>query len=289
MNRISVDSDRVYDELVARRARHEPCALVLLVEARGSVPAKTGAKMLVYGKGDIIGTIGGGRMEKEAIDRSLLAMNDGQPVTMNIDLSAAPDYVCGGRATVYIEPVLPCCRMIIAGAGHVGQALCNVASSVGFSVTVVDDRPEFADPVNLPGATRVLTEDFATMFSGLTVTPSTYIVCATRGHAHDYTVVREALATPAPYVGLVGSRTKRAGFLKRLRLEDGFSEEQLNRLYTPVGLNIGAVSPQEIAISITAELINIRSGNGRQNGFDSARGWGIEAYGKNETASSRSG
>lgn len=289
MSKQSIDSDRVFDELAARRKRHEPCALVLLVESTGSVPAKTGAKMLVDGGGDIVGTIGGGRMEKEAMEHALLAMKDGHPMTLRVDLSAAPDYVCGGSATVYIEPVLPSRRMIIAGAGHVGQELCKVASYVGFSVTVVDDRPEFADPAILPDAAHVLVEDFAVMFSRLTVTPSTCIVCATRGHVHDYTVVRDALATPAPYVGLVGSRSKRAGFLQRLREEEGYDNEQLARLYTPVGLNIGAVSPREIAISITAELIRTRSENGRKNGFDSARGWGIPAYGKGETTASHSG
>ncbi|MDW7772175.1 MAG: XdhC/CoxI family protein [Desulfobulbaceae bacterium] len=283
MSKQSIDSDRVFEELAEKRKRREPCALVLIVECRGSVPAGTGAKMLVEEGGGIIGTIGGGRMEKDAIERALQAMHDGQPATVQVDLSAAPDYVCGGSAKLYIEPVLPACQMIIAGAGHVGQALCKVASYVGFSVTVVDDRPEFADPEVLPEADRVLNTDFTEMFSGLTVTHSTCIVCATRGHAHDYTVIRRALETKAPYVGLVGSRSKRGTFLQRLR-EEGLSEEQLARLYTPVGLNIGAVSPREIAISITAELIRIRSRNGLENGFDSARGWSIPAYGQSKAA-----
>ncbi len=283
MTKESINSTQVFAELAARRQRRESCALVILVATRGSVPAKPGAKMLVAESGDIIGTIGGGGMEKEAVDRALLAMKDGIPVTFQVDLSAAPHYVCGGNATIYIEPVLPASQLIIAGAGHVGQALCKVAAYAGFSVTVVDDRAEFADPGILPDADLVLETDFNVMFSRVHVSDSTYIVCATKGHIHDYSVVRDALATAAPYVGLVGSRSKRAGFLQRLRKEDGFSDEQLARLYTPVGLNIGAVSPQEIAISITAELIRTRSNNGPKDGFDSARGWSIPAHGQSKT------
>ncbi len=289
MSRESVGGERVYTELALRQERREPCALVLLVESRGSVPAKTGAKMLVSGSGEIIGTIGGGTMEKDAIERALQAMATGKPETMQIDLSAAPTYVCGGSATLYIEPVLPSCGLIIAGAGHVGQTLCKVAAYAGFSVTVVDDRDEFVDPAILPDADRVLATDFATMFKRLEVNSSTYIVCATRGHTHDYTVVRDALATAAPYVGLVGSRSKRSGFLKRLEDEDGFSRKELTRLYTPVGLNIGAVSPSEIAVSITAELIRVRSNNGHENGYDSARGWGIPADGRHKTTAADPG
>lgn len=245
--------------------------------------------MLVSRNGDIIGTVGGGTMEKEAIERALLVIDEGKPATLQIDLSAAPTYVCGGSATLYIEPVLPASRLIIAGAGHVGQTLCKVAAYVGFSVTVIDDRPEFADPAILPDADQVLATDFAPMFTQLAVDSSTYIVCATREHAHDYTVVREALATAAPYVGLVGSRNKRSGFLKRLQEEERFSQEDLTRLYTPVGLNIGAVSPEEIAVSITAELIHIRSNNGQKDGYGSARGWGIPTYGQDKTTASHTG
>lgn len=289
MSKESISAAGVFSELALRQERREPCALVLLVESQGSVPAKTGAKMLVSENGTLVGTIGGGTMEKEAIEHALQAMVTGKPITLHIDLSAPPDYVCGGSATLYIEPIVPPCGLIIAGAGHVGQTLCKVAAYAGFAVTVVDDRSEFIDPAILPDAHRLLTADFATMFTQLEVNASTYIVCATRGHAHDYTVIRQALATAAPYVGLVGSRSKRSGFLQRLQEEDGFNEEELTRLYTPVGLNIGAVSPPEIAVSITAELIRIRSNNGHEDGFDSARGWGLPTYGQPKTTAAHRG
>lgn len=284
MNKQSVGTERVFEELVKKQQRQEPCALVLLVEVKGSVPAGAGAKMVVFANGDIAGTVGGGTMEQEAIDAALLAMEKGQTVLLHVDLSAAPAYVCGGRATLYIEPVLPASRLIIAGAGHVGQALCKTAATAGFSVIIVDDRPEFADPRLLPEAAQVMTNDFETLFDRLRISSSTSIVCATRGHAHDYTVIRKALATPASYIGLVGSRSKRCSLLKRLQQEEGIGEEALTRLYTPIGLDIGARSPAEIAVSITAQLIQKRNSHARQDGFHIARSWGITSHGTDKAA-----
>lgn len=283
MNKQSVGTERVFEELVKKQQRQEPCALVLLVEVKGSVPAGAGAKMVVFANGDIAGTVGGGTMEQQAIDAALLAMEKGETVLLHIDLSAGPAYVCGGRATLYIEPVLPASRLIIAGAGHVGQALCKTAATAGFSVTIVDDRPEFADPKLLPEAAQVMASNFETLFDRLPVNSSTYIVCATRGHAHDYTVIRKALATPASYIGLVGSRSKRSSLLKRLQ-EEGIGEEALTRLYTPVGLDIGARSPAEIAVSITAQLIQKRSSHALQDGCHIARSWGITSHGADKAA-----
>lgn len=284
MKKKSIAAEQVYEELVGKQQRGEPCALVLLVDVKGSAPARTGAKMAVFPGGDIVGTVGGGTMEKKAIDMALLAMETGKAGLHHVDLANPPDYVCGGHATLYIEPVLPSSSLIIAGGGHVGQALCSVAATVGFSVTVVDDREVFADPAILPAASRVVCCNFPELFDKLKITASTYIVCATRGHAHDYTVISRALNTGAAYIGLVGSRSKRATFFHRLQQENGVSEEDLARIHTPVGLNIGAISPAEIAVSITAQLIEVRSNNGAQNGFDSAGGWGIPAYGPNKAA-----
>lgn len=286
MGRKSISDAVVFAELVARRQRREPCALAILVETEGSAPAIPGCKMLVSREGEVIGTIGGGGLEREAKEAAMAAMASGRPQTLEVDLSAPPAYVCGGRATVYIEPVLPPPELIVAGAGHVGQALCRVAAYAGFEVTVVDERPEFADPAILTEASRVLVLDFATMFSNLTVTADTFIVCATWGHEHDYQVIRQALAaTPARYVGLVGSRRKRSNFLKRLREEERLDDVTLARLFTPVGLNIGAVSPPEIAISIGAELIALRRNNADTNGFDSAGRRGLPAHGPLQAAS----
>ncbi|MGW8194566.1 MAG: XdhC family protein [Desulforhopalus sp.] len=284
MNRNSVAVEQVFEKLVGRQQRGEPCALVLVVDVKGSAPAKTGARMAVFADGEIAGTVGGGSMEKEAIDLALLAMETGKASLHHVDLAKPPDYVCGGRATLYVDPVLPSASLIIAGGGHVGQALCQVASTAGFSVTVVDDREEFAEQAILPGASKVICCNFTEIFDRVQVTPSTYVVCATRGHAHDYTVVSRALNTGAAYIGLVGSRSKKAAFFRRLQQENGATAADLARIYTPVGLNIGAVSPAEIAISITAQLIAVRSENGALNGLGYDGGWTIPECRPNKAA-----
>jgi len=162
--------------------------------------------------------------------------------------------------------------------------LCNIAATAGFSVTVVDDREDFADQSLLPAASRVVCSDYRELFDKIQVTASTCIVCATSGHAHDYTVISRALNTEAAYIGLVGSRSKRATFFRRLQQENGVSEADLARIYTPVGLNIGAVSPAEIAVSITAQLIEVRNTNGVHTSNDPAGSRGIPAYGQDKTA-----
>lgn len=164
------------------------------------------------------------------------------------------------RASDFIYRACPSC-LILAGAGHVGQAVCCLAAYVGFSVTVVDDRADFASSELLPEADHVIACNFESLFSTVPVDIQTLIVCATRGHTHDYTVVREALKTPARYIGLLGSRRKRNAFFDTLR-KDGFDDDALSRIYTPVGLEIGAKTPREIAVSIVSELIQIRRKNG---------------------------
>jgi xanthine dehydrogenase accessory factor len=164
----------------------------------------------------------------------------------------------GRRLTV--EDVEPPVTVLVCGAGHVGQALAPAAAAAGFRVVVLDDRPEFAAAGRLPAADRVVVlESFERAFAGVDVTPRTFVVIVTRGHAHDYTVLRQALRSPAGYVGLMGSASKRAKLFAALR-SDGFSEEELARVHSPIGLAIGAETPAELAVSITAELIQVRAG-----------------------------
>lgn len=276
---------QIFEKLLRNSHRNDACALVILIRTEGSVPAKPGAKMLVSADGETEGTIGGGAMEYEITETARQAIGEGGPRTVQVDLTEAAGYACGGRAVFYIEPVIPAPRLLIAGAGHIGRALCPLSSAAGFSVTIADDREEFADPEHFPDADRRVVIQFKDLFSQITVTENTYIVCATRGHAHDYDVVRQALKTPAPYIGLLGSRRKRGTFIENLRA-DGISTDALARLHTPVGLDIGAVTPQEIAISIIAELILERRKHVHQSGSDSSGGRGLPAYGKDQTTAS---
>jgi len=213
--------------------------------------------MLVYPDGSIEGTIGGGHLEAEVIQAARTAIDERCSRTLNIELTESYGHTCGGRAFVYIEPILAEPRLVIFGAGHVGRALSRLGRLAGFRVIIGDDRPEFADREKLPDAGRVVILTWKDALSDIPVDDNTYVVIATRGHAHDFQVAARVLETPARYVGLVGSKKKRTALADFLKKEN-FSEAQINRIITPVGLSIGSVTPEEIAVSIVAQLIEYR-------------------------------
>ncbi|MFP4226921.1 MAG: XdhC family protein [Desulfobacterales bacterium] len=274
----------VFEALEERRRQGIPCALIILVDSQGSVPAKKGAKMLVAEDGQTIGTVGGGAMESEAAEMGRRMMAEGEPRLIHLELTEAAGYACGGRVSLYIEPVLPAPRVIVCGAGHVGQAVCHLAAYTGFSVTVIDDREDFLNPEMLPDADQMRACAFDQAFSDISVDGDTLIVVCTRGHAHDLTIVKAALETDAAYIGLLGSRRKRASFFEKLRAA-GFSDTDFERVYTPVGLDIGAVTPREIALSIVGELIAQRRVHGRRIGGHIAGRGCIQADGEDQAAS----
>jgi len=161
--------------------------------------------------------------------------------------------------TMTVESVVPPVTVVICGAGHVGHALAPAAAAAGFAVVVLDDRAEFASPERFGAAAEVCVLDsFDNAFARLEVTPRTYVVIVTRGHAHDFSVLSQALRSPAGYIGLMGSSAKRAKVFRALR-EGGFSDDDIARVFTPIGLDIGAETPAELAVSITAELIKVRA------------------------------
>ena len=248
----------IYEELVRLRKEGRLCALATIVQSLGSSPQKEGAKMLVRDDGSIAGTLGGGCIEAEAIELSLLAMKEGSPRTVPFTLTEKNGgLVCGGKIVVFIEPMLPDPHLVILGAGHVGKALSAVATLAGFRVTAVDDRDDFANRDNLPDADHIVVRDFSDALSGVAVNSDSFIVIATRGHNHDLDALKGSLRTEARYVGLVGSRRKRAVLFRFLK-DAGFSDNDTARVITPVGLPIGSVTPEEIAISIMAQIIEKR-------------------------------
>ncbi len=278
-----MEATNVFEALETRRKQGVACALVILVDSQGSVPAKKGAKMLVAADGSTTGTVGGGAMEQDAVQTGLQTITEGEARLVHMELTEAAGYACGGRATLYIEPILPAPRLVICGAGHVGQAVCHVAAYVGFSVTAIDDREAFASPDVLPDADHVAVHAFDRLFADIPIDAETFITVCTRGHAHDFTVVQRALQTPARYIGLLGSRRKRDAFFEKLR-DAGFSDNDLERVYTPVGLDIGAGSPREIAVSIVGELIDQRRCHARKNGGPSPGRRGFQADGQQQAA-----
>jgi len=252
----------IYEEVLRLKKEGRPSAIATIVQCVGSSPQKEGAKMLVREDGSIMGTLGGGCIEAEVIQAALIAMKDATPQIVPFELTEKKGgLVCGGKVLVYIEPVVPEPRLIILGAGHVGKALSRLAGFSGFKVTVVDDRTEYANTELLPDADDVIVSDFDTVFRKVSVDRSTYIVIATRGHNHDLEALKAALRSDAQYIGLMGSRRKKALIFKTLKSE-GFSENDISRVIIPVGLPISSVTPEEIAVSIMAQIIRQRRENG---------------------------
>lgn len=248
----------IYEEIVRLKKLGRASALATIVECRGSSPQKQGAKMLVRDDGTILGTLGGGCVEADVVRYGLMAMKDGQTRTIPFNLTEQEGgLVCGGSVTVYVEPVLADPQLVILGAGHVGKALARCARFSGFQVTVVDDRPEYANRDSVPDARDVVVGDFSAIFSRVPADRGTCVVIATRGHNHDLDAARAALRTDAGYIGLLGSRRKK-GVLMNALCDDGFSREDIARVIIPVGLPIGSVTPEEIAVSIMAQIIQYR-------------------------------
>ncbi len=251
----------LFEEVVRLARGNAPCALAIVIESRGSAPRKSGAKMIVKGDGSTLGTIGGGKVEMEVIDKALAAIARGTPATISLALTEAYGHVCGGSLTIYIEPLGLAPRLVIVGAGHVGRALATVARFAGFRVIVSDERAEYASREQVPDAHEIFHDDAEKALSAVPVDAGPYVVIASHSHELDFAAVRAALKTPARYIGLIGSKRKREVLFGNLR-QEGFSEEDLARLYTPVGLPIGGDSPEEIAVSIVAQLIQKRTGRG---------------------------
>ena len=249
----------IYQEIVRVQAKGEEAALVTVVSATGSTPREEGAKMLVKADGSIVGTIGGGRIEAQAIKEALEVIRKGRPQRLCFSLKERGELgmICGGDTEIFIEPIVSAQTMYIFGGGHIALTLAKVARLLGFKIVVIDDRPEYANSQRFPEAELTLAADFTEAFQKLEVDKSSYIVIATHGHKGDETVLEGALATEAKYIGMIGSKTKNQTIFSHL-LSKGISQEQLDRVHAPIGLEIYAQTPEEIAISILAEIIKVR-------------------------------
>ena len=248
----------LYEEIVRLRKEGRRGAVATIVNVRGSIPSFKTAKMLVRDDGSIVGTIGGGCVEADVWQAAREVMGSEKPRTLTFDLNQDPKYdtglVCGGTLEVFVEPILPPADLYIFGAGHVAASLYKVARIAGFDVTVVDDREAFANRERFPEAQQVIAEDFDKAAEQLTPNESSYIVIVTRGHHDDMRMLRWAVQTPARYVGMIGSKRKTITIFKELQAE-GLPAHLFDRVHAPIGLDIGAITPEEIAVSITAELI----------------------------------
>ena len=238
-------------------------ALVTITGSTGSTPQRVGAKMLVYADGRTVGTIGGGCYENEAFWKAREAIQSRKPLNMsfelNDDFAQESGLVCGGQMDVFIEPVESSPELYVFGAGHVGYFVGRMAHEVGFRVHVVDDREKFASSERFGPGIDVIVDDIPTWLDKHSLTATTYAVVVTRGHRHDLETMRGLLRTPTRYLGLIGSKAKVKRIYDMLR-EEGVTPDQLRPVHAPIGLDIGAITPQEIAVSIVAELIAVKHG-----------------------------
>jgi xanthine dehydrogenase accessory factor len=251
----------VYEELVRLRRLGQKCAIATIVQVRGSIPSYESAKLLVREDGSMIGTIGGGCVEAEVWNaaREVIETEKPKHLTFNLGQDAAYDngLICGGQLDVFVEPVVPLPAAFIFGAGHISKSLSKVATLAGFSTTVVDDRESFANRERFPEAAEVLAGEYEELFPKLLVNETSYLIIVTRGHRDDMRVLRWAVGTPARYVAMIGSKRKVIGVVKELEKE-GISPASFERIFAPMGFEIGAVSPEEIAVSVVAEMIAVR-------------------------------
>jgi xanthine dehydrogenase accessory factor len=243
--------------------RGEPAALVTIVATTGSTPQRVGAKMLVFGDGRMVGTIGGGCYENDAFWKAREAITNRRPQLVHYELdddfAQETGLICGGQMSVYIEPIEPSPELFVVGAGHVGFHLANLAHEVGFRVHVVDDREKFASRERFPNAAEVVAEDIPAWIERTPLPAHAYVVIVTRGHNNDLEALRALAPRELRYLGLIGSRAKVARIYDQL-VADHMPPDVLKQVHAPIGLDIGAVTPQEIAVSILAELIAVKHG-----------------------------
>src|SRR3954469_9473837 len=264
-------SQEVFAAVTAALEKGEPAALVTIVSTMGSTPQRVGAKMLVFGDGRMVGTIGGGCYENDAFWKAREAIKTRRPELIHYELSddfaQETGLICGGQMDVYIEPIEPSPELYIVGAGHVGFHLARLAADVGFRVHVVDDREKFANAERFPTAAEIVVDDIPTWINRASLPPHAYAVIVTRGHTNDLEALRALAPRELRYLGLIGSRAKVARIYEQLA-EDKLPAETLKHVHAPIGLDIGAVTPQEIAVSILAELIAVKHGKmtGRKAG-----------------------
>lgn len=253
----------IYEEIIKIQSAGRSGAVATVIVAKGSTPREIGAKILFRDDGKFWGTIGGGCLEAEVWQEAMQAIQEEKPRTLHFDLTGkeAGDtgMICGGIMDIFIEPILPIPKVFIFGCGHISLYLAKISTMLGFQVVVIDDRPQFANKERFPEAEQVIAEEFPMALSKLAVNKASYLVIVTRGHAYDQEVLEWAVGTEAKYIGMIGSRRKIQTVYENLQTK-GVPPEKLERVHAPIGLDIGALTPEEIAVSIVAEMIQVRRG-----------------------------
>jgi xanthine dehydrogenase accessory factor len=250
----------LFEEIVRMRRAGQRGALATIVHTNGSIPSYESSRMLVRDDGSIAGTIGGGCVEAEVWAAAKDVMHKEAPRKMVFNLNNEATYdnglICGGTLEVFVEPILPQPILYLFGGGHVSMAVAKAASSAGFGIAVIDDRETFANAERFPMAQEIY-PTYEDAFEKIRPNAASYLIIVTRGHKEDMRVLGWAVRTAARYVGMIGSKRKVLSVYKALE-NDGYRPDEFQSVYAPMGLEIGALAPEEIAISIVAELIAVR-------------------------------
>lgn len=257
----------IYQELANITSKGEQAVLATVISSHGSAPRKAGAKMLIKRDGTFIGTVGGGGVEQQVRQKATQVMNSGEPQIMHFDLSGRGEeatMICGGQMDIFLEPIAPPETLYLFGAGHISQSTAAIGKTLGFRVVVIDPRPEYNNVERFPNADSLVVEEYDSAFPKLDVAENSYIVIYTTGHVLDEQCLQFAAGTKAEYIGMIGSKKKIKEVKERL-LQKGVSRQQLDRVCAPIGLEIGAETPQEIAISILAEIIKVKRIGGKSH------------------------
>jgi len=257
----------IYQALTDLEKNNQAASLCTVVKSEGSTPRHVGSKMLVYPNGTFIGTVGGGELENRVIKAALESLTSFESKTLSYtmaDPARGDPGVCGGQVEVFVEPILPAATLVVIGAGHVGKAVVHLAKWLGFRVAVSDDRTEFCNPDSLPGADEYHPVEMGKLAESLRITNRTYLVVTSRGSNVDALGLPSLLESDAAYIGVIGSKRRWATTAKALK-EKGVKDELIAKVHSPMGLELQAETPEEIAVSIMAEVLMVRDkGTGTQ-------------------------
>lgn len=248
----------IFEKIQEARKKNIDVAFCVIVNTKGSTPREAGAKMLVYADGSIYGTIGGGDLEKKVIANAMDVLKKKEPSFFKHDLLHQHNMCCGGSVEIYIEPIMKKNKLYIFGAGHTGHALANYAIHFDFEVVMIDDRKEYLDEIKLEHVNK-LNMHYAQALSLLPFDENTFVTIMTYSHPYDRDILAFCLKKPKAYLGMIGSQRK-VEMTKKM-FEEGMiaSKDELDAVDMPMGIDIGAKDPEEIAISILSKLIAVKN------------------------------
>ena len=253
----------IFEEIVKIRAEGGEAALATITAIKGSTPRSEGSKMLIRSDGSTVGSVGGGIAEAQVCKEAMEVIKECKTRMLHFNLTekkgAEEGMICGGNMDILIEPVMTSPNLYVFGGGHISFSISKIGKMLGFKVTIIDDRPEFANSDRFPEADEIIAQDLKEVFLKINVNKSSYIVIVTRGHLQDELVLEWAVKTEAKYIGMIGSKKKFT--LTKKHLEDKFKLKEIKRIHCPIGLDINAQTPEEIAVSIISEIIKVKNEN----------------------------